>query len=122
MDDFLFEVSKKAIKYVQEKVEYCDIRAETQRRNSILIENGEIEHTRENSDKGIGIRVLNNGAWGFTSISNPQNFEEIKIGLDKAIKNTNYFAEKKYEKSKLIPIKTSKVNKKFSSIEKTYSR
>lgn len=119
MDTSLLELSDQAIKYaLTHKVEYCDIRAETQLRKSILIENGEIEHSREKSDRGIGVRVLSNGAWGFSSITNPRNIEEIKDAMDEAIKSAKYFSEKRKTKTRLIPIKNAKITKNLPVFEK----
>ena len=83
MDEKLQDLADKIIEYVERSgVQYCDARAEQQVKKSILIENKEIEHTRNSEDKGIGVRLIKNGAWSFCSISNPKSFDEIKSILD----------------------------------------
>ena len=108
MDSNLQELADQVIRYANnEGVEYCDVRAEIQTGKSILIENGEIEHLRNQSDQGLGIRILENGSWGFCSFDNPNSFEEIKESMRKTIKNTNYYSQNKNNKVKLKSIKTN---------------
>ncbi len=113
------EMADQAVSYaIFQGADYCDSRAEKQTRNSILIENGQIEHVREKLDNGVGIRILKNGAWGFFSVANPKSFEEIKPLIDKSIKNVKYYAEKKDKPSRLVPIKIKKITKNFPIKEK----
>ncbi len=116
---FSQDLADKAISYaLSQGVDYCDARAEKQTRVSVLIENGEIEHTREKSDNGVGLRILKNGAWGFFSITNPESYDKIKEAIEKTIKNTKYYSEKKKIKSKLAPIKINRITKEFPVIVK----
>ena len=79
MEQNLQDLADKIIKYTEQSgVQYCDVRAEQQIKKSILIENKEIEHIRNSEDKGIGVRLIKNGAWSFCSITNPKSFDEIK--------------------------------------------
>ena len=66
-----------------------------------LIENNEIEHVRNSEDKGIGVRLIKNGAWSFCSISNPKSFDEIKNILDDTIRNSDYTNSNKKNKINL---------------------
>ncbi len=51
MDSDLQDLADKAIRHaIESGAEYCDARAEQQETNSVLIENGEIEHVRNNND------------------------------------------------------------------------
>jgi TldD protein len=116
---FSQDLADKAISYaVSLGADYCDARAEKQTRNSVLIENGEIEHVRKKSDNGIGIRILKNGAWGFFSITNPKSLDKIRESIEKTIKNTQYYSEKKKIPSRLSPIKINKITKEFPVIAK----
>jgi len=90
------EFANKAVSYANKiGCEYCDVRAEIIKNERCVIENSEIEHTITKNDQGVGIRILNNGVWGFYSISNPNSFEEIVNGIDKASKATRYSTKKK---------------------------
>jgi len=115
----LHELAEKAIQYATSQgAQYCDARAEKQTRKSLLIENGEIEYVRDKSDEGIGIRLLNNGAWGFFAITNPKSFEEIKESIQQSIKNASYYSKKKNNPTELIPITINKTKKDFPVFKK----
>ena len=110
MEQNLQDLADKIIKYTEQSgVQYCDVRAEQQIKKSILIENKEIEHIRNSEDKGIGVRLIKNGAWSFCSISNPKSFDEIKNILDKTIKNSDYTNSNKKNK---INLHNNPINKK----------
>jgi TldD protein len=100
MEQKLQDLADKIIKYADTAgVQYCDARAEQQVKKSILIENGEIEHIRNNEDRGIGVRLIKNGSWSFCSITNPNSFEEIKDILDNTIKNSDNTSSNKKNKN-----------------------
>jgi len=110
MDEKLQDLADKIIEYAKcSGVQYCDARAEQQVKKSILIENKEIEHIRNSEDKGIGVRLIKNGAWSFCSISNPKSFDEIKSILDDSIKNSDYTNSNKKNK---INLHDNQINKK----------
>jgi TldD protein len=119
MDDIFENITEKAITYCQNSgVQYCDVRAEIQDKKSVLIENGNIEYVREKSDRGIGIRVLKNGAWGFCSITNPTSFTKIKEKIDQAIKNSEYSSKNKKKKIELCSIPSTVIKKDFPLLKK----
>ena len=110
MDKKLQDLADKIIEYAgQSGVQYCDARAEQQVKKSTLIENNEIEHVRNSEDKGIGVRLIKNGAWSFCSISNPKSFDEIKNILDDTIRNSDYTNSNKKNK---INLHNNPINKK----------
>ena len=110
MDQDLRDFADKIVKYTDKVgVQYCDARAEQQDKKSVLIENGEIEHIKNSEDRGIGIRVIKNGAWSFCSITNPKSFNEIKEILDTTIENSNY---KNLDRRKRINLHKSPINSK----------
>lgn len=57
------------IKKLESKVEYADIRVRNSKNNSITLKDGKIDNVDTGINYEIGIRVLQNGAWGsaFTS-------------------------------------------------------
>ena len=60
MSSSLFDLADQAIQYTTKQgVQYCDARAEKESIKSVLIENGEVEYVKEQSDQGIGIRIFN---------------------------------------------------------------
>ena len=59
MDQNLQDITDKIIKYLDQKnVQYSDVRADQQVKNSALIENNDIEHIKNNEDKGVGVRLI----------------------------------------------------------------
>ncbi|KRO29792.1 MAG: peptidase U62 [Nitrosopumilus sp. BACL13 MAG-121220-bin23] len=108
MDQNLQDIADKIIKYLdQKKVQYCDVRADQQIKNSALIENDEIEHITNNENKGVGVRLIKNGTWSFCSITNPNSFDEIKNILDNTVKNSDY----RNTDNKKIKLHNNPVNK-----------
>ena len=107
------DFADRAIQYALDKGgQYCDIRAETISKNAFVIENGQIEHFTNSDESGLGIRVLNDGAWGFFSISHPTDFEVVKNGVNEALGSALYYAAKKKQKVKIaeVPVFKEKVN------------
>ncbi len=118
MDSDLLEFANKAIEYARDNgAYYCDARAEMQTQKSVLIENDQVEHVRDKSDRGIGIRILKDGAWGFCSFSNPKSFQEIKESIQNTIKNVNHYSKKKDDKTNLVPISITKITKDYPVLE-----
>jgi TldD protein len=83
-----------------------------------LIENKDIEHIKNNENKGVGVRLIKNGTWSFCSITNPNSFDKIKNILDNTIKNSDY----RNIKNKKIKLRSNPVNKReinFPVLKKT---
>ncbi|QUC65142.1 TldD/PmbA family protein [Nitrosopumilus sp. K4] len=114
MNSALQDFADKAISFsLNSGAQYADIRAEEQNRESITIENKEIENAKKKLEKGIGIRVLKNGAWGFASITNPRSFKEIEGKIIQALKNSDYSSNTKKTKIKLYKVPSRKIKKDF---------
>ena len=119
MDQDLQDIADKIIKYLDQKnVQYSDVRADQQIKKSALIENKDIEHIKNNENKGVGVRLIKNGTWSFCSITNPNSFDKIKNILDNTIKNSDY----RNIKNKKIKLRSNPVNKReinFPVLKKT---
>ena len=87
--------------------QYCDVRAEASANQGFVIENNEIEYSSSKTDRGVGIRVLNNGAWGFFSFSNPLIFDDLKNGIEDAVNTARYYSTKKNHKVKISNISSA---------------
>jgi len=93
------ESGAKAINIAQRYgASYCDTRIEAIKRHGIGIENGQLEYSTIQSESGIGVRVLCDGAWGFFSTSDEARLEE---GIISAIKAAKSHSQKKKNKAKL---------------------
>jgi len=101
------DFADKAISHALDlKCRYCDVRAEIITKEGLVIENGQIEHTVSMFDRGLGIRVLNDGAWGFFSVSNPSSISEIIAATDEAVSSARYYTKK--QKIRLASVPTIK--------------
>ena len=119
MDLELEDFADKAVRYATDsKVQYIDVRAEKYEKNSVLIEDNQVEYVKTNTDQGIGIRIAHNGIWRFCSITNPKYFEQIKETIDRTLKNSTNHWENKKEKINLHPNTTNKRKINFPVIKK----
>ena len=92
----LEDYAEKAVQIALENgAGYCDVRAESVETTGFVIENGQVENYISSGDSGLGVRVLVNGAWGFTSISSPKSFDEIKLNVVDAVKSALHYSNYK---------------------------
>jgi TldD protein len=49
------------------KISYADIRVIDQKRESLVIKNGQVEEINSKTEQGFGVRVLVEGCWGFAA-------------------------------------------------------
>lgn len=95
----LEELAEKAMGFaLANGAEYCDVRAESVGSRGFLFENGQVEHSFNNLEKGLGIRILAGGAWGFYSASYPESFDVIGDGIMNAIRGALLYSNTKKEK------------------------
>lgn len=99
MEKNLEDFAEKAVEHaLVSGCQYCDVRTEVTSKQGFIIENNEIEYSTTKNDQGLGIRVLNEGAWSFFSISNPLTFDDVKSGIEEAAKAALYYSSKKKHK------------------------
>ena len=99
MEKNLEDFAEKAVEHaLVSGCQYCDVRTEVIAKQGVVIENNEIEYSTTKNDQGLGIRVLNEGAWSFFSISNPLIFDDVKRGIEEAAKAALYYSSKKKHK------------------------
>ena len=76
---------KEIIDYIKHKgIDYADARYVEQRSESITVKDGQLEAVSRNAGRGVGIRVLHNGCWGFASGSLLE-MRDLRRLADKAI-------------------------------------
>ncbi|MEX0640821.1 MAG: TldD/PmbA family protein [Nitrosopumilaceae archaeon] len=109
MEKNLEDFAEKAVEHaLVSGCQYCDVRTEVISKQGFVIENNEIEHSTTKNDQGLGIRVLNEGAWSFFSISNPLTFDDVKSGIEEAAKAALYYSSKKKHKVTIGNVTTVK--------------
>ena len=108
MESNLEYFADKAMQYALDAgCQYCDVRVEDTSKQGFVIENGDIEYSTSKNDRGLGIRVLNAGAWGFFSISNPSVLDELKHGANEAAKAALQNSKRKKQRVELGLISTN---------------
>ena len=64
------KVLKNILDWLEAKVNYADLRFVQTERENIEVENGILSSYNISTDRGVGIRVLADGAWGFAASNN----------------------------------------------------
>jgi len=64
------EILKNLLDYLESKVSYADLRFVQTEKENIEVENGILSSYNVSTDRGVGIRVLADGAWGFAASNN----------------------------------------------------
>ncbi len=65
---------------------YADTRYEYRESRWLLLDDAKIEHIAYSTERGMGIRVLVDGTWGFYAITEPSSSDEVRDGVEKAFK------------------------------------
>ena len=80
------EILEEVIDFLRkEKVDYADVRYERHLEEEIVNENGFLKTYTFSEDQGVGIRVLKNGGWGFSStdrLSKDNILRSARFALD----------------------------------------
>lgn len=92
---------------------YCDVRSERSKKQGIVVETGHLEQSQIKFDRGIGIRILYDGAWGFFATTDDGKVNDGIISAIKAAKATS-----KKNKVKLANIPTNKKTIEFTITKK----
>ena len=72
---------------------YVEVRAQKIFRTSLTTKDGRVEAAREGIDYGAAVRVLVNGAWGFTTVSSLEK-EKLRDAVNIAVSMAKATAEK----------------------------
>lgn len=66
------------------KASYVDARYEGIWREVVMVEDGRLSIAESGTERGLGVRVLVGGAWGFAAISEP-NRHDVAVGVRRAV-------------------------------------
>ena len=91
----------------QKKVDYSDARFEESKTESITVKNGRLEGLSRAEDRGVGIRVLLDGCWGFAADSG-LTMSSLKQTAQKAIRIAKASAVTKKDPARLSPVEIYK--------------
>lgn len=104
MKDTLAEI----IEYLRQKrVGYSDARFVEAKTESITVKNGRLEGLSRSEDRGVGIRVLLDGCWGFAADSG-LTMSSLKKTADKAIRIARASAVTKKDPVRFSPVEIHK--------------
>ncbi len=81
---------------------YADVRIIDRDHESIEVKNGKVEALAGSSDRGFGVRVIADGAWGFASSNTISNEEADRI-TEMAVRIAKASAKLKKTDVKLVP-------------------
>jgi len=84
--------------------EYIEVRAEKVFRTSLTTKDGKVEAARQGTDYGAAVRVLVNGAWGFSTTSS-LNLKDLSEATRKACSMARSAASKLKSPIKLAEVK-----------------
>ncbi len=100
----LREFTEKVLQKAQElRASYADVRIVEAASESINVKNGKVEELASSTDKGFGVRVIANGAWGFAS-SFIISDEEGERVVTEAVRIARASARLKKQDVKLAPV------------------
>jgi TldD protein len=70
---------KNVLDGIRGAVDYADIRMVTTRSERLRVKNGSVDSISDNTSRGVGIRVIVGGSWGFSSSSVVSEEEAAKV-------------------------------------------
>jgi TldD protein len=85
------------------KAEYIELRYENVKKNTLELKDGTFTTFTGKTQRGVAIRVLADGAWGFSSTN---RLENLKKAIEEAYKIAKAVASARKEKIQLAEIKT----------------
>ena len=85
------------------KAEYIELRYENVKKNTLELKDGTFTTFTGKTQRGVAIRVLADGAWGFSSTNRLENLEKA---IEEAYKIAKAVAGARKEKIQLAEIKT----------------
>jgi len=98
------EQLREIIEYIKKKgIDYADARYVQSRTESITVKDGRLENLARNEGRGVGIRVLHNGCWGFASGSLVSS-RDLKRLADKAVGIARASAVTRKKPASLAPV------------------
>jgi len=96
--------------------EYADARLETHYNELVIVANGKLERAIINQKRGIGVRTLVKGAWGFQSTTNLTK-DSVKKVVETAFKTATVSSKHVPKPVKLAPTRANKHS--YATVVKT---
>lgn len=117
MSSELESIVDKVLNYISKKnVDYSDLRMEKTVYSSIIYTNGRIERIQHGATKGIGVRLLANGAFSFVTI-NQLDLNKIYNAIDDGVSAAKLLGERRKEKIRLMDVKSVRDEVKYRVLD-----
>lgn len=103
-EELNLDLLEKTLKSVEKHVDYADLRVNESENTVIVMKDGKIEEIRSGSDQGVCIRVLKQGAWGFsytTRLDRMDHVAESAVKLATALSSDVELAPAETRKDKV---------------------
>jgi TldD protein len=102
----LLDIADEVISYALSLgAKYADVRVQRTCSTNIRMVKDHFEYVMSGIDQGLGVRVLCNNAWGFSSVSSLKK-EDFQRAAESAVKTAKATSLKVKEKVELDPVKT----------------
>ncbi len=99
----MFDILEKSLEFGRSLgPEYIELRAEDILLTTIQFDDGQVKNLNQRIEKGVAIRVLNKGAWGFVATS---DFENLSQYIERAVALAKSAATSRREPIKLAETK-----------------
>jgi TldD protein len=84
-------------------VTYADARAVERESETVAVRDGQIEGVDRDADRGIGVRVIANGAWGFAASDRASNEAAVRNLFEEALRRAEAAASVQRRRVTLAP-------------------
>jgi len=102
--EWLREFTEKVLQKARDLgASYADVRIVSEVEEQVRVKNGRVDSLRSSTDRGFGVRVIADGAWGFASSSVLTDDEAERVASD-AVRIARASARLKKEDVKLAPV------------------
>jgi len=85
--------------------QYSEVRAQKLKKTLLTLKEGRVEAAKQGIENGVALRVLVNGAWGFSSVGS-FNFSDLKIAISDACRMARAISKRMKKPIKLAKTKT----------------
>jgi TldD protein len=103
LNDLLEKINSLAVDKFS--AQYSEVRAQKLKKTLLTLKEGRIEAAEQGIENGVALRVLVNGAWGFSSVGS-FNFSDLKIAISDACRMARAISKRMKKPIKLAKTKT----------------
>jgi TldD protein len=103
LNDLLEKINSLAVDKFS--AQYSEVRAQKLKKTLLTLKEGRVEAAKQGIENGVALRVLVNGAWGFSSVGS-FNFSDLKIAVSDACRMARAISKRMKKPIKLAKTKT----------------